>query len=102
MARFKDYHEIENLESTYGYYLDKNLWDPLADLFSLKGSMELAMRGVYRGPRVRGLLWQVFGRGGQQGPVAGRLGNHLQLQPVIHVCGRRQHGRRPGCACCSR
>jgi hypothetical protein len=85
VARFKDYHEIENLESTYGYYLDKNLWDPLADLFSLKGSMELAMRGVYRGPRVRGLLWQVFGRGGQQGPVAGRLGNHLQLQPVIHV-----------------
>jgi hypothetical protein len=85
VARFKDYHEIENLESSYGYYLDKNLWDPLADLFSNKGSMELAMRGVYRGPRVRGLLWQVFGRGGQQGPVVGRLGNHLQLQPVIHV-----------------
>jgi hypothetical protein len=85
VARYKDYHEIENLESTYGYYLDKNLWDPLADLFSVQGSMELAMRGVYRGPRVRGLLWQVFGRGSQQGPVPGRLGNHLQLQPVIHV-----------------
>ena len=90
VARFKDYHEIENLESTYGYYLDKNLWDPLADLFSIKGSMELAMRGVYKGPRVRGLLWQVFGRGGQQGPVAGRLGNHLQLQPVIHVAADGQ------------
>jgi hypothetical protein len=86
VARFKDYHAIENLESSYGYYLDKNLWDPLADLFAADGSMELAMRGVYRGSRVRGMLWNVFGRGGQ-GPVAGRLGNHLQLQPVIHVAG---------------
>ena len=84
VERFKDYHAIENLESSYGYYLDKNLWDPLADLFAADGSMELAMRGVYRGSRVRGMLWNVFGRGGQ-GPVAGRLGNHLQLQPVIHV-----------------
>jgi hypothetical protein len=93
LARYKDYHEIENLESTYGYYLDKNLWDPLADLFSIKGSMELAMRGVYQGPRVRGLLWQVFGRGGQQGPVVGRLGNHLQLQPVIHVAADGQSAK---------
>jgi SnoaL-like domain len=85
VARYKDYHAIENLESSYGYYLDKNLWDPLADLFASDGSMELAMRGVYRGTRVRGLLWNVFGRGGQQGPVAGRLGNHVQLQAVIHV-----------------
>jgi SnoaL-like domain len=84
VARYKDYHAIENLESSYGYYLDKNLWDPLADLFAANGSIELAMRGVYRGSRVRGMLWNVFGRGGQ-GPVAGRLGNHLQLQPVIHV-----------------
>src|SRR5262249_37649699 len=29
-------------------------------------------------------LFTVFGRG-QEGPVAGRLGNHVQLQPVIHV-----------------
>jgi len=84
VARFKDYHSIENVESAYGYYLDKNLWDPLADLFAKETSMELAMRGVYKDDRVRAFLWQVFGRG-QQGPVAGRLGNHLQLQPMISV-----------------
>ena len=84
VARYKDYHEIENLESAYGYYLDKNLWDSLADLITPDGSMELAMRGVYKGERVREFLWKVFGRG-QQGPVAGRLGNHIQLQPVIHI-----------------
>jgi acetyl esterase/lipase len=84
-ARAKDYHELENLESGYGYYLDKNLWNDLADIFAVNGSMELAQRGIYKSrDRVRGFLHAVFGRGGE-GPVAGRLGNHLQMQPVIHV-----------------
>lgn len=84
-ARYKDYHELENLTNAYGYYLDKNLWNDLADLFAEDGSMELAQRGVYEGrDRVRGFLLAVFGRGGE-GPVPGRLGNHLQMQPVIHV-----------------
>lgn len=84
VARAKDFHELENLQSAYGYYLDKNLWTDLADLFSKDAMIELAQRGVYRGPRVRSFLQTVFGRG-EEGPVAGRLGNHLQLQPVIHV-----------------
>ncbi|MEY4763191.1 MAG: hypothetical protein RLZZ200_3048 [Pseudomonadota bacterium] len=84
LMRVKDQHEIENLESAYGYYLDKNLWTDLAGLFSKDGSIELAQRGVYRGARVAEFLRKVFGRGGE-GPVAGRLGNHLQLQPVISV-----------------
>jgi triacylglycerol lipase len=85
IMRYKDYHELENLESAYGYYLDKNLWNDLADLFAADGSMELAQRGVYKGnDRVRGFLLNVFGRGGE-GPVEGRLGNHIQMQPVIHI-----------------
>jgi acetyl esterase/lipase len=85
VARVKDYHEIENLENAYGYYLDKNLWSDLADLFTKDSSMELAQRGLYKGPgRVRTFLTQVFGRGGE-GPVENRLGNHIKMQPVIHV-----------------
>ncbi|MEO6078552.1 MAG: nuclear transport factor 2 family protein [Steroidobacteraceae bacterium] len=84
VGRVKAVHEIENLSSAYGYYLDKNLWNDLADLFDPQlGSIELAHRGVYRGPKVREFLVKVFGRGGQEGPVAGRLGNHIQVQPVI-------------------
>lgn len=83
LDRVKSTHEIENLGSAYGYYLDKNLYTDLADLFDpQRGSMELAHRGVYRGPKVREFLQKVFGRNGE-GPVAGRLGNHLQMQPVI-------------------
>lgn len=79
----KDHHELENLENAYGYYLDKNLWNDLADLFAVDGSMELAQRGVYMGrERVRNFLFNVFG---DEGPVQGRLGNHLHMQPVIHI-----------------
>jgi acetyl esterase/lipase len=83
VARVKDYHELENLENAYGYYLDKNLWNDLANLFAEGGSMELAQRGFYRGrERVRGFLFEVFG---PEGPQQGRLGNHVQMQHVIHV-----------------
>lgn len=83
VQQVKDHHELENLENAYGYYLDKNLWNELADLFSEEGSMELAQRGVYQGrERVRDFLFNVFGG---EGPVEGRLGNHLHMQPVIHI-----------------
>jgi hypothetical protein len=83
VQRVKDYHEIENLENAYGYYLDKNLWNDLADLFATDGSMELAQRGVYVGrERVRGFLFAAFG---PEGPVEGRLGNHVQMQHVIDI-----------------
>jgi triacylglycerol lipase len=83
IGRIKDFHELDNLTSAYGYYLDKNLWDDLADLFATNGSMELAQRGIYIGrERVRGFLFSVFGA---EGPTEGRLGNHIQWQPVIHV-----------------
>jgi hypothetical protein len=85
VGRVKDFHELDNLTSAYGYYLDKNLWNNLADLFARDGQIELAQRGVYKGnARVREFLLTVFGRG-QEGPIVGRLGNHVQMQPVIHV-----------------
>jgi len=83
IERVRDYHEIENLENAYGYYLDKNLWTELAQLFAAVGSMELAQRGAYVGrDRVREFLFAVFG---QEGPVEGRLGNHVKMQPVIEI-----------------
>ena len=83
VVRVKDFHEIDNLTSAYGYYLDKNLWNDLANLFAAHGSIELAQRGAYVGrERVRAFLFNVFGK---EGPTEGRLGNHLQYQPVIHV-----------------
>jgi hypothetical protein len=91
IQQVKDHHEIENLENAYGYYLDKNLWNDLADLFAVNGSMELAQRGIYTGrERVRQFLFEVFG---PEGPVQGRLGNHIHMQPVITLDAGGQSGK---------
>ena len=82
--RVNDYDSIENLQDAYGYYLDKNLWDQLADLFAKDGSrIELAQRGYYVGQdHIRAFLHDF---GGKEGPRENGLGDHLQVQPVIHV-----------------
>ncbi len=85
IQRVKAYDSIENLESGYGYYLDKALYTDLANLFSKNSSIELAQRGVYKGfDHVKGMLLKVFGHG-HEGPSPNVLLNHLQLQPVIDV-----------------
>jgi hypothetical protein len=90
-----DRDEIENLQSIYGYYFDKNLWDDVAALFAENATFEDAQRGVYVGrKRIRQAL-QLFG---PQGPQRGRLNNYFQLQPVIHVAkdGRTAQARWQG------
>lgn len=84
IERARSYDQIENIENAYGYYVDKNLWDNVADLFAKDGStMELAQRGYYVGQdRIRAFLHDF---GGKEGPSANRLGVHAQFQPVIHV-----------------
>lgn len=79
--RVNAYDAVENLQNIYGYYIDKNLWDQVADLFARDSTMEMAQRGVYVGQaNVRR-----FHAADPQGPVTNRLGDHLELQPVIHV-----------------
>lgn len=79
-GRAQDYIEIANLQSIYGYYVDKSRWDDAADLFSANASLEIAGRGLFVGQaRIREYLNQL-------GKMEyGRLYNHMQLQPVIHV-----------------
>jgi hypothetical protein len=82
LQRLSDAREIENLISAYGYYLDKQAWDQLAELFADDATMEISQRGVYvRRRSIRGAL-ELFG---PQGIQRGHLHNHLQLQPLIHI-----------------
>ena len=78
--RAQDYIDIANLQSTYGYYVDKSRWDDAADLFAPEATLEIAGRGLFSGQvRIREYLHQL-------GKLEyGRLFNHMQLQPVIHV-----------------
>lgn len=78
--RADDYVDILNLQSIYGYYVDKSQWDQAADLFARDATLEIAGRGLFVGQdRIREYLHEL-------GPIQyGRLFNHMQLQPVVHI-----------------
>jgi hypothetical protein len=93
-ARVDDVNEIENLQASYGYYVDKMLWDEVLDLFTTNGTMEIGPSGVYVGKdSIRRYLYSLSG--GRQGPLEGELYEHLQLQPIVTVApdGRTAKGR---------
>jgi len=78
----EDQDAIENLQATFGYYFDKGLWGQAAALFSAHGTFEYGLRGVYVGPQRIARAMLLFG---PQGPTAGHLNNHMQLQNVTVV-----------------
>ncbi len=82
IQRLNDENEVMNLQHIYGYYVDRKMWDDVADLFAEDGTMELGLQGVYVGKEsIRKALDQF----GPQGLQRGELNDHLQLQTIIHV-----------------
>jgi hypothetical protein len=76
----RDYIAISNLQVAYGYYVDKCLWDQVADLFTKDGTLEIGLRGVYAGQdRLRAYLHTL------PDLKYGTLFNHMQLQPKIDI-----------------
>lgn len=93
-ARVEDLNELRNLQSTFGYYFDKALWDEVVDLFTDDGTMELGFNGVYVGREsIRRYLYSLTG--GKPGLRHGQLNNHFQLSPVLTLSpdGRSARGR---------
>jgi hypothetical protein len=81
-TRIEDVNAIERLQAAYGYYVDRALWDEVANLFADDGTIEIGLDGVYVGrERVREYLYALGG--GSQGLPDGRLSEHLQVMPVI-------------------
>jgi len=75
---------VENLNSSYGYYLDESAWDPMADTFSVtSGAKEISGAGVYIGQdRIRKVL-NLRGPRGGRGATSFTI--HQLTQPVIHI-----------------
>ena len=83
----QDIRDIENLQRIYGYYLDRNQWDQITDLFANNGTIEIAQRGVYVGKkRIRQSL-ELFGKPGVRD---GYMNDHMQLQIVVTVAPDRK------------
>jgi hypothetical protein len=81
-TRLADQDQIENLQRIYGFYLDKGLWSEAAVLFTDDAELEIQGRGIYRG---RDHILQYLRAVGPEGLTAGRLYDHMELQPLTHV-----------------
>ena len=77
--RLSDEIEITNLQHAYGYYVDRKMWDDVADLFATDGTMEIGLQGVYAGRTSirRGL--------GSMGLAEGEINDHIHLQTIVTV-----------------
>ena len=93
-----DINAIKFLQYSYGYFMDKGLYDEVVDLFADHGVLSF-MGGLYKGKEsIRrlycGRLRTTFTKG-RNHPIDGVLVDHLQLQGVIDVAddGRSALGR---------
>ena len=93
--RLSDEIDVANLQHAYGYYVDRKMWDDVADLFATDGTMEIGLQGVYagrtsirRGLNAVGSLSTATATP-QPRPVAGlaegEINDHVHLQTVVSV-----------------
>jgi len=93
VQRLQDETAVQNLQHSYGYYMDRKLWDDVADLFADDGWWEVGRQGVYVG---RAHIRQALE--GYYGPPAlrqGELFDHILMAPVVTVApdGRSANAR---------
>lgn len=81
--RLADETAVHNLQHVFGYYLDRKMWDDVAELFAADGTYEAAGRGVYAGQaRIRAAMPALYG----PAPLnIGELFDHIILQTVVSV-----------------
>ena len=83
LQRLEDANEVEIVQRTYGYFVDKAMWAEVSELFAESGTYEIGGRGIFMGPK-RVLEYLRVGLGTER-PVEGRLINHMQFQPIVTV-----------------
>jgi hypothetical protein len=88
---------VKRLQRQYGYYVDKGLWEDVADLYT-DDAVANYPAGTYVGKdSIRAHLYLNVGGGqvGENGLVDNRLYNHLNIQPVVHLLpgGQTAKGR---------
>jgi hypothetical protein len=85
VQRLEDETQVQNLQHAFGYYLDRKLYDDVAELFTDQGTYEVAQAGVYSGhARIRAALQTLYGAAPMQ---YGELFDHLELQTIVSVDG---------------
>src|SRR5690606_3216222 len=87
VQRAEDVSALKRLQRAYGYYVDKGMWEDVADLFA-DDAVANYPAGVFIGmDSIRRHLYMNVG-GGEMGRIGlgeGRLYNHMNIQPVVHL-----------------
>ena len=91
-ARLNDQAEVTNVLDTYGYAVDRKLWDQAAGLFASDGTLELGLQGVYVG---KASIRRGLDQFGPQGLRDGERNDHVYLQTLVSVApdGRTANAR---------
>jgi len=88
IAVMNDESLVRNLQASYGYYVNRRMWDDVTDLFTADGVYEVGGVGVYKG--TTGVLKAVE-RMGPAGLTHGVLNDRLQFDSVVSFAsGRRE------------
>jgi SnoaL-like domain len=83
ITRLEDLNQIERLQRTYGYFVDKSQWVQLSELFSDDATLEIGGKGIFTGkPRVLEYMQTAFG---PDGAKEGSLANHMQFQSIPDI-----------------
>lgn len=90
ITRLEDLNQIERLQRSYGYFVDKSQWTQLAELFADDATLEIGGKGVFTGkPRVLEYMQTAFG---PDGAKEGSLANHMQFQSIPDIAADGKTG----------
>jgi hypothetical protein len=77
-----DEDRVRNLQSAYGYYADRKMWDDVVDLFANDGVVEIGGQGIWRGPAgIRRWLETM----GPAGLTHGQLNDRVQNDVIVTI-----------------
>jgi len=80
--RLNDEDRIRNLQSAYGYYQDRKMWDDVVDLFADDGLVEIGGQGIWSGKAgVRRWLETM----GPAGLRHGQLNDQVQMDTTVTI-----------------
>ena len=90
ITRLEDMNQIERLQRTYGYFVDKSQWTELSKLFAKDATLEIGGKGIFIGqPRVLEYMQTAFG---PDGAKEGSLANHMQFQSIPDIAADGTRG----------
>jgi hypothetical protein len=93
IGALNDEDAIRNLQSAYGYYVDRKMWDDVVDLFVRDSTAEIGASGLQRGPA--GVRRALVAHMGAPGLHHGEMNERPQFDVVIRVLpgGREAEAR---------